>query len=176
MGYCAALKRTDSARFLAPRMLRLLPLLCLLFVGCDATSIGELQRLFEFDAVTTPSGITQTDARGDVIREDASDWRTAPIYSSQFSLTFKPYPNPASATQSVQFAGTFSGSNGALIPYRLTPQGDLLLVQGVSGSTQGTAPLFSFPAGQLGGPGLHRVVLLDRQGRIVTFGDVQVLP
>ena len=162
-------------------MPRLLPILGFLlatplFVGCDATSIGELQRVFEFDAVGVPDGVTRTDARGNVLSEDDRDWRTAPVYSSQFTLTFLPYPNPASPTESVQFAGTFSGSNGALIPYRLTAQGDLSRIQAVTGSTEGTAPLFSFPAGQLGGPGLHRVVLLDRQGRIVTYGDVEVIP
>ena len=157
-------------------MFRLLPFVFLFVLGCDATSLGEAQRLFEFEAVSPPSGITETDADGRVVRDDPNDWRTAPLYATQFFLTFKPYPNPAAATESVQFAASFSGASGALVPYRLSSQGDLVRIQGVTGSTEGTAPLFSFPAGQLGAVGLTRVVLLDLQGRIVTYGDIQLIP
>jgi len=157
-------------------MLRFAPLLCLLFLGCDATSLGELQRVFELDAITAPIGITETDARGNVLREDPDDWRPSPIYRSQFNLTFTPYPNPASPTESIQFAATFAGTSGGLVPYRLNAQGDLAPIQAVTGNTSGSAPLFSFPAGQLGSQGIHRVVLLDFQSRVVSYGDVLLIP
>ena len=148
----------------------------LVLTGCDATSLGDAQRIFELQAVSTPSGYTETDADGRVIRDDPSDWRAAPIYASEFFVTFKPYPNPASATENIQFAASFSGPSGGLEPYRLSSRGDLVRIEGVTGNTSGTAPLFSFPAGQLGDSGLQRVVLLDLQGRIVSYGDILVIP
>lgn len=160
-----------------PAVIRLASVLALLtFVSCDAVSIGEAQRQFELDAISTPSGYTQTDAQGRVISRDVDDWRPSPLYQSSFNLTFVPYPNPASATQNVQFAATFSGGGNGLVPYRLDSRGDLVLIQGVTGTTDGSAPLFSFPAGQLGATGLHRVVLTDPLGRFVTYGDIQVIP
>ena len=158
-------------------MIRFAPLaLFLVFLGCDATSVGDAQRLFELQAVSGPAGFTETDADGRVISEDPNDWRSAPIYATEFFLTFKPYPNPASATENIQFAASFSGRSGGLIPYRLTSRGELDPIGGVTGTTEGTAPLFSFPAGQLGESGLQRVVLVDLQGRIVSYGDVLVIP
>ncbi|MEM6327163.1 MAG: hypothetical protein AAF791_08595 [Bacteroidota bacterium] len=147
----------------------------LLFASCDAVSVGEAQRQFEFVAIGTPDGYTNTDAQGRVLTRDTADWQTAPLFLSSFTLTFPPYPNPASPTQSVQFAGVYSAGGTGLVPYRVNARGDLIRIQGISGTLDGTAPLFSFPAGQLGETGLHRVVLTDLQGRIVTYGDVLVI-
>lgn len=158
-------------------MLRLSLLVTLLVLAsCDAVSIGEAQRQFELAAISTPSGYTETDNRGRVISRDETDWNASPLYASSFSLTFAPYPNPASPTQSVQFAVTFSGGGNGVVPFRLDSRGDLVRIQGITGTLDGTAPLFSFPAGQLGGTGLQRVVLTDPQGRFVTYGDVLVIP
>ena len=136
-----------------------------LVAGCDATSLGEAQRLFDLQALAPPNGITETTASGEVVREDPDDWRTAPLYLSTFSLTFVPFPNPAASTEAVQIAGVFSGSRGSLIPYVLDERDRLVRLQLVSGQTEGTAPLYTFGAGQLGGPGLYRLVLLDASGR-----------
>ncbi|MEM1055888.1 MAG: hypothetical protein AAGI52_10200 [Bacteroidota bacterium] len=150
--------------------------LAVVFASCDAVSIGEAQRQFELAAIGLPSGYTRTDADGDVISRDEADWNVSPLYQSSFTLTFPPYPNAASFTQNVQFAGTYSAGGAGLVPYRINPRGDLVRILGITGSTDGTAPLFSFPAGQLGEAGLHRVVLTDNLGRFVTYGDIQVIP
>ncbi|MEL6616497.1 MAG: hypothetical protein AAFQ43_12215 [Bacteroidota bacterium] len=157
-------------------MFRLALVLCLLSLGCDAVSLGEAQRLFEVRALSAPSGYTQTSGTGETISEDADDWRPSPIYQTRFFLTFKPHPNPASSTENIQFAATFSGGSGDLRPFRFGADGNLVPVGGVTGTTSGSAPLFSFPAGQLGAPGLQRVVLFDRLDRIVTYGDILVIP
>jgi hypothetical protein len=151
-------------------------LVLLILSGCDATSLGEAQRTFEFRALLPPEGITETTATGEVVRTDPDDWRTAPVYLSSFSLTFTPYPNPASPSEAIQVAGIFTGTVGALIPYRLDERERLTRLPVVSGQVEGTAPLYTFTAGQLGSPGLHRVVLLDATGRVVTYGDIEVIP
>ena len=158
------------------RLALLALVLTLCIGGCDATSLGDAQRTFELQALSLPEGITETTSTGDVIRTDPDDWRTAPLYLSTFSLTFVPYPNPASPSEAIQIAGTFSGTVGALIPYRLDERGDLDPLRIVSGQTEGTAPLYTLTAGQLGPAGLYRLVLLDASGRIVTYGDIEVIP
>lgn len=157
-------------------MFRLALVLCLFSLGCDAVSLGEAQRQFELRALASPSGYTQTSGTGETISDDPDDWRPSPIYQTSFFLTFKPYPNPASPTESIQFAATFSGQTGNLRPFRFGANGNLIPIQGATGTTSGSAPLFSFPAGQLGEPGLQRVVLVDRLDRIVTYGDILVIP
>ena len=150
--------------------------LLLLALGCDAGSVQEEQEQFRLAALSEPSGITETDSDGALISEDPDDWRTAPLYRSRFFFAFAPYPNPAGAAESVQFAASFTGGAAGLVPYRINARGDLVRIQGVVGTTDGSAPLFSFPAGQLGEPRLHRVVLLDATGQIVTYGDVRLVP
>ena len=111
-----------------------------------------------------------------MISEDTGDWTVSPFHQTSFTLTFPPYPNPASPTQSLQFAGIYSGRGLGLVPYRINARGDLERIQPVTGSQEGSAPSFTFTAGLLGGTGLQRVILTDFDGRIVTYGDVQVIP
>lgn len=153
-----------------------LVLLVFALASCDAVSVGEAQRLFELEALSPPSGITSTDAQGRVVSRDSDDWRVSPLYQTSFVFTFVPYPNPASATQSIQVAGTYSGQGAGLYPYRIDSQGNLDPIVATSGNREGAAPLFSFPAGQLGEVGLTRIVLLDQSGRFVSYGDIQIIP
>ena len=153
-----------------------LTLVCFAFASCDAVSIGEAQQAFELAALGAPSGYTNTDAQGRVISEDAQDWTISPVHQSSFTLTFPPYPNPASPTESIRFAGVYSAGGSGLVPYRINARGNLEQIRPVTGSQDGSAPAFSFTAGQLGSIGLERVVLLDFEGRFVTYGDIQVIP
>ena len=154
----------------------LLALICLSLASCDAVSIGEAQQAFELAALANPSGYTSTDAQGRVISEDAQDWTISPFHQSSFTLTLVPYPNPASPTQSVRIAGVYSAGGSGLVPYRIDSKGDLVRIEPVTGSQDGSAPTFTFTAGQLQSIGLERVVLTDFEGRIVTYGDIQVIP
>lgn len=153
-----------------------LVLLVFALASCDAVSVGEAQRLFELEALSPPSGITSTDAQGRVVSRDNDDWRVSPLYQTSFVFTFVPYPNPATSTQGIQVAGTYSGRGAGLVPFRVNSRGDLVQIQAVSGTLDGAAPLFSFPAGQLGEVGLTRLVLTDFEGRFVSYGDIQIIP
>ena len=153
-----------------------LALVCFSLASCDAVSIGEAQQAFELAALGEPSGFTNTDAQGRVIREDPQDWTVSPFHQSSFTLTFPPYPNPVSPSQSVQIAGVYSAGGFGLVPYRVNARGDLVRIEPVTGSLESTAPAFTFTAGLLGENGLQRLVLTDFDGRIVTYGDIQVIP
>ena len=154
-------------------------LLAVFVAGCGATDVREAQRLFEAEAFTLPaSGFTETPDGVTVRDEDPQDWRIAPRFLGDFELTLPPYPNPVGRGESIQLLGTFADRNGALIPYRLTRDGDLLRIEGacVSGSTLAPAPVYTVFADciGLGESGLFRLVLLDGRGDVVTYGDVSV--
>ena len=163
------------------RPLLLLPPL-LLLAACDTTSATE-QRLFEDAALLTPvAGITETDATGQVLSTDASDWRIGPAFLNRVSLLQLPNPNPVRLGQAVNFLVT-QGVPGGLRLYVLELRNgvvDLVPVNDPNAFEPGAAQSgfypFSVSARQiaLGGAGLYRVVLLDGSQNVVTYGDLDI--
>ena len=158
-----------------PRLAVLLAFAAALLGACDsAGQVTAEQEAFRLAALAVPGGITETTPDGRVLREDPDDWRTSPLYASRFFFAAAPFPNPLGVGGRLQIGASLSGSGAALVPYRLDGAGSLRLIRGVTGTTEGSAPLFTIPAAELGGPGLHRLVLLDPRGEVVTYGDVRV--
>ena len=164
------------------RPLLLLPPL-LLLAACDTTSATE-QRLFEDAALLTPvAGITETDATGQVLSTDASDWRIGPAFLNRVSLLQLPNPNPVRLGQAVNFLVDTQGVPGGLRLYMLELRNgvvDLVPVNDPNAFEPGAAQSgfypFSVSARQiaLGGAGLYRVVLLDGSQNVVTYGDLDI--
>lgn len=147
------------------------------FVGCDVTNTGVNQEAFERDALeTVPSEFTETDASGTVMSEDTDDWRTAPLYAvGRFEITQLPYPNPYAEPSGLSFSGFVEGAS-ELVLRRLQSNGALVFLAREEPGA-GTQPFFFTDDGTwFSGvqPGLHRLVVLDGRGRVVTYGDIQV--
>lgn len=145
--------------------------------GCDITNTAANQEAFERDALQkVPSGFTEITADGTVISEDPDDWRTAPLYAvGRFEIGQLPFPNPYAERSGLAFSG-FAEGVGELVLRRLQSNGVLVgLDRDVLGS--GTRGFSFVDDGTWFGnvqPGLHRLVVLDGRGRIVTYGDIQV--
>ena len=169
--------------FLSLRPARRLAALCVsalvALAGCDATNVGEAQRLFELSALSGPSGYSETQDGSPPSSPDADDWRTSPRYLSRFVFTSTPYPNPLGLSEVLQVQGIFSEARGAMIPYVRLDDGDLLRLPDAcvtSGSLTGFSVSFSLSASCLAGgtTGLRRLVILDAQGTVLSYGDVLI--
>lgn len=143
----------------------------------------EAQTEFERDAYQSPSGITQTTAQGEIVSEDPDDWRTAPYFQGVVEVN-PPFQNPAQL--------------GTLIEFELLIQG----IQGISGLdvrvnnlNSSTRTIYSSFEGEIEqqlydfrvnpidlsqdgsdnlARGLHRIFFFDFNGRLITYGDIEV--
>lgn len=157
--------------------------------GCDSGS-GTLQRAFEDRALLSPpSGVTQTDAAGRVLSRDSSDWQIGPLFAGRAAFLQLPSPNPAVAGQAVTFLVDARGEPGGLELLAVSRRSGTSAVELVAIPDPGarradaTAPgfyEFRVSANQIaaagGGNRLTRVVLVTGADRVVSFGDVEVVP
>jgi len=164
-------------------------LLTAVLFGLSACDRGSAQRDFEAMASLPPSGITETDVNGNIVGNvDPDDWRSAPLFPS---VTVQPaFPNPVpfgftGAVQievSVPFRESISGGLELLIlDPRQQPRFARLIDRIPSGSVFQINTL-SFTRSDvqvvlnLADPaGLYRLYIQDGSGRLVSYGDVQVL-
>ena len=162
-----------------PAKIRPLPVALLLaalgagaaLAGCDQ---AELQDRFEQDARRLPGGYTATNAGGEVLTPDADDWRTAPAYAGRAAV--RPvYPNPSGDglpfTLDVSIL-TFDGPPGVVV--RSYDAADRPFVLAELRETQPGNYSLSFSALRFPGRGLHRVLVQDGLGGLISYGDVLV--
>ncbi len=82
--------------------------------GC---SKSDDQRKFENEALTTPDGITQTNANGNVVDDniDENDWRVGPMYRGLIQLKSEisdyPHPNPLGYNQNLTIQLKFNSTD-----------------------------------------------------------------
>ncbi|RNC79713.1 MAG: hypothetical protein ED557_14430 [Balneola sp.] len=154
-------------------------LLFTLLIGCTN---NDAQSDFERQAFGEPNGITQTDENGNIIGDpDSDDWRTSPFYAGLAEIN-PIFPNPV-----------LYGSNGATLDVFLngTPLTSVLelgyfdfqnrwtQVQRVDGITDFSQnPLIvspaSFGSNASLARGTYRLVLLDGNQRVITYGDIEI--
>ena len=156
-----------------------LALAALLAVGaCDGVSVEE-QRLFEDQAFAgVPSGFTRTGASGAVVAEDADDWRIGPAYAGRVQTIQVPYPNPLPFRETAVYQlNVVTGVAGGLALYRLDADGRLRLVgEPCDDAVSATICTFTVAGSEVapvGGDALVRLVLVDGQQGVVSYGDVQ---
>ncbi|MCY4233704.1 MAG: hypothetical protein OXE59_08210 [Bacteroidetes bacterium] len=148
--------------------------LTMILVLCACDSVED-QQAFEDQAFAEPSGFTQTDESGAIKAMDDDDWRVSPAYVGRIIID-PAFPNPVSSGGliSIPVRVRFSDSvQGGLqltaydldgIPRRL----DSILNANDPGSY-----VFRFMPRTLQLQGLVRVFIIDTQGRLVSYGDVQ---
>lgn len=141
--------------------------------GCDTQS---RQDDFEDQAFGPPSGFVRTQNGTDIVAEDEDDWRPAPLFETNVSIT-PAHPNPVARSGSVSIPVRIEG----LSPGRL-----YLHARDASGRLRWGTPLgvidhggkglhsFNFNAAQLAQRGLQRLFILDDASALVSYGDVMV--
>lgn len=157
----------------------------MLLSGCSTAD--EAQEKFEQQAMQFPNGITETDAAGNVISQDPDDWRVSPLYES-FVEVSPAYPNPTTGENiEIELLITGLGAVPGLEVYFFNR--DNLLSGGGSNflyfDERNPLPVgytsiflnptqFSGSSTIAGAVGLHRVLIYDRRGSIISYGDIKV--
>lgn len=159
--------------------LLILPLLTVLFLGsCNQASD---QRDFERAAFSLPEGITETDERGEIINNDPDDWRIAPFFQGLVEVD-PAYPNPVQSTDQFSLDVIVTGveSVSGLIVYAYYENNN---IRNVYNDLRRPIPpgLTSIPISALdvarfreNPQGIYRIILLDSNENIISYGDIRV--
>ena len=157
------------------KKIQALVLLCSALVWTSGCNSQSRQEEFEDQAFgETPSGFVRMSEEGEILSEDSNDWRTAPIFETDVTIT-PARPNPVTASGSVTIFISISGlPPGRLYVYARDASGRLnqeldRLSHGGSGFEQ-----FNFRAGLIGQRGLHRLFILDEAFVLVSYGDLMI--
>ncbi len=144
----------------------------LLLSSCDSQ---KQQNDFVDDAGLAPSGFTSTDADGIIVSDDEDDWRTAPVYFGKVRID-PAYPNPTfgqfvTVPVSIQ---EFNSIQGGLVLRADGGDGRLILLAEILNASQPGAYILRFSPAILGRTGLIRLLIFDRLGELVSYGDLRI--
>jgi hypothetical protein len=147
-----------------------LALILLASAGCDTQ---EAQNEFLDQAAAPPRGYTATDADGNVLERDEDDWRTAPTFIGDVSVS-PAFPNPVTdGFVTIPFnVSQFDRIVGGLELYARDGSGRLVRLDEVLEANVPGSYIFSFSPGLIGDDGLQRVFISDGQGLLVSYGDI----
>lgn len=145
--------------------------------GCNQNSD---QREFEKAAFSEPTGITETNERGDIIgNNDPDDWRIAPFFQGDIELITPPFPNPVQSNDrltiniQVNFLDRISG-----IYIRVFRFGSFYPVDQREQITTGITTFTINPniiAGNVTNPaGRYRLIIQDETQNVITYGDIEI--
>lgn len=158
-------------------------ILTVAILGLACTSSSD-QRDFESEAYRDPSGITRTDNRGEIIgTPDPDDWRVSPLYQGLIDIK-PPYQNPAQLGTAINFEVQVLGIQGVAgleILVRLNnnrlssiyTSTDNPLEPGVITFRIDPIALSQDGSDKLA-LGLHRIYFFDFDGRLISYGDIEV--
>ncbi len=152
--------------------LSVLLFIALVLLGCDS---AKKQNDFVDDASAPPSGYAATTSDGVIVADDKDDWRTAPIYAGKIRID-PIYPNP-SAGQFVTLPVTvleFNAIQGGLVLRAEVGNSGLRLLDEILNAAQPGAYTLRFSPAIIGRTGLVRLLLFDRLGELVSYGDLQI--
>lgn len=161
--------------FLTYRRFVVVMLLLLLGTGCDST---EAQEEFVLDARQVPRGITRTDQNGRILEADDDDWRTGPLFGASI-LVDPAFPNPTGGESvSVQFSiREFNAFPGGLEIGSFDETARFRRLDALPEATDVGLYEFNFNPVVLGrAANVIRVFILDINGEIVSYGDIQIQP
>lgn len=150
----------------------------------SACSQGDDQREFENAAFSNPTGITATKENGDIIEGqiDPDDWRVAPFYQGLVEV-YPPYPNPVMTNDRVRFEIYITGFDAVRglrvhVLRSLNSLSDYLYREFQNPLPPGMVSMSLNPleiAHVREDPeGIYRIIVLDQQGNVITYGDVEV--
>ena len=154
------------------------------FVTYGDIEIKDAQVLFEREAYSLPSNYTATNRNGSVVggQEDPDDWRVSPYYEGLVYI-LPPFPNPVLANQRLSFELIVTGIDevDGIRVHALYNGEDLspALYQSAHGPIPiGLLSISLNPSelSQLGGDTdrLHRMLVLDSQDNVITYGDIKI--
>ncbi len=164
-------QRTDlSMNRSHPKMIILVLALCT--VSCDSS---DSQDDFLKDATAPPSGITRTDASGQVVSEDRDDWRTAPFFVGKVIVDPAfPNPTPVGGTVTIPLRILQFEDLSGRLSLRVDVDDDFRLLDELLDTSSPGARIFQFSAAQINRAGLHRLFILDDFNEIVSYGDLLI--
>lgn len=150
----------------------------LIFTGCNQSSD---QREFEREAFSAADNFTETEANGNVVRDDPDDWRISPFF--QGLVEVEPvYPNPVQTTDLLSLDVIITGveSVSGLVVFVYYGNNNINLIYqdfqrpippGIS-----SIPLNPLEIAQISEnpQGLYRIIILDANENVISYGDVQV--
>lgn len=151
-------------------------------VSCSGS---DDQREFEQQALSTPSGFTETDASGAVTGDvDPDDWRIAPFFQGLVEIQ-PAYPNPVQTTENVNIEITITGVeavrgldimvwfDGGHVQSVYQDPGNPLN-PGLIVARFSALDLSRFDNGGEGARGLRRVLIFDGNDNLISYGDIKV--
>ncbi len=169
-------------------MRALIPVFLLALILAAASCTGsDDQREFEEQAFLAPEGYTETDASGNLIdggEFDPDDWRVAPFFQGLIEVD-PAFPNPVLTTDQVTLQVLITGVesiNGLGIYAWFHETGGIRPIDLIS---QSPVPpglhTFRFQAAELSrfddvesARGLKRLLLLDNNENVISYGDILV--
>ncbi len=147
-----------------------------LIIGLGACDSGIGQEEFENQAFSEPSGITRTTENGTIESMDEDDWRVSPAYFGRI-LIDPAFPNPVPSGLSVSVPVRVRISDSVLGGLEITSfdaNGLPRRLDRISNAEDPGSYVFRFTPRVLGVTGLIRVFIVDPQGRLVSYGDLQI--
>lgn len=151
-----------------------------MIVSCNQS---DDQRKFEQEAISLPENITETNENGEIVEghEDPDDWRIAPFFQGVVYVD-PPFPNPMLSTDRINLYIQVTGVDGVsglrvLVLYNENsfrevyqdPQSPL--PTGLTSVSLSALEIAQFPNNP---EGLYRIIIEDRNGAIITYGDVRI--
>ena len=153
----------------------------ILLAGCGQ---NDDQREFEREAFAAPDNFTETLGDGKIVREDPDDWRVSPFYQGLFFIDTPAYPNPVETTDQVRIQ--ISNYDRVVTSLRtivwFSEEGlELNVPSGSYDNFERNQTTISINPSELSREntpeswvGLKRVILLDQDGNVISYGDIKV--
>ena len=157
--------------------LPLVVLVLLLIISCGG---NDAQDSFEREAYALAENITETNFQGDIISRDDNDWRVSPYYTGIADIS-PAFPNPVPYVDTATLEVFINGS--PLSSYMelgylddLGNWNQLEVSENISDFTLNTFRInpVQFGANADLAKGIYRLILLDGNQRIITYGDIMI--
>lgn len=158
----------------------ILLLFVIALVGSSCTNNDDQNR-FEAQAYSLPEGYTETDTQSKVLNTDDDDWRISPLYIGLIRIFNPAFPNPVDYGSqfeiTVRVDATPAGSSIQLY-YFNTVNTNPTILDSQPVVDDFTDVVFRISTNQFGtatsARGLHRLLLLDGNQRIISYGDLLI--
>ena len=159
------------------------------FLAATGCSKSDAQRQFEQEALTTPKGITQANASGDVSSTDPDDWRISPMYRGLITMGLPgdnqpPYPNPVNFNSSFTIQLSFNTTDPVnaleIRSFRYPSDNQFPRIRNIQQDELSSFNTFTIQAKNVAigqgssASGLYRVLIYDGNQNLITYGDIEI--
>lgn len=158
----------------------LFPVLSLLLMLLLSCSNNDAQNKFEALAYSEPSGITETDYHGEVIRTDSDDWRISPFYLGLAEVD-PLFPNPVLYGSTANLEVRINGAPlSSYVELGYLSETNLWIpLQTLDVTSDYEFLVFSIDTRQFGNTGeqargIYRLLVFDGNQRMISYGDILI--